>query len=414
MAEIILDNTKISVPKRLGILSFLSEIQKKCKQYIYVINGKEICVLQSLDQIQRGMWKRYKLPDIYGYYYIEPETSNEIILFSEQFANKLGSFPYEATEEDLYQKKSNAPWRSTASDSVAASATRPVSVNYSEKFIERMSGRSSNQSAIVDQTVLQPPIVPVPIVAPAQPRSGFVPNNYRIENNNTETSTQYISPKSLDNLNRILNYQKQNFDSQNNFQGLNINQFQPNQLLQNQQSQLQNQFQQSQFQPNQLQNQSQHFQNQFQPNQLLQNQFQPNQLQNQQSQLQNQFQPNQLLQNQFQPNQLLQNQFQPNQLMTNQVSIGNQQMPSNHQQPVYQTIIQPKLNTIDNIYKTIPSQAQNLEPQRTIQPSSINENEKRNLRYFSPPKKTTSKTAKPNNVGFQNTAPQQVQTQFIA
>jgi hypothetical protein len=106
MAEITLDDNKIAVPKRLNITTFLSELQKKTKQFIYLIDKKEVGIFQTLNEVKKGMWRKMKIQDDICHHYIDPDTEIEYIVFSDEFVKKLGSFPYEGPSVSKRQQQS--------------------------------------------------------------------------------------------------------------------------------------------------------------------------------------------------------------------------------------------------------------------------------------------------------------------
>ena len=249
MAEIVLDDNKICVPTRLKVLTFLSELQKKTKQIIYLINEKEIGIFESLNDVKRGMWRRLKPTDGIAYYYIDPDTQNEYTLFLEECAIKLGNFPYEIPNRVPQQ----AYTRSTPS-TIDQSATyqsyqqtlpsyRPLPSKMTSNSFQATQ-MSNNLQAPIPQTPLN---IPQPHVQPhVQPQSypnfdtqssgqqnqyhpifqkyndDKTTNLYSMYQNLLQTpppppqqtqnqpQQQYMSNKSIQNLNRIMAYtQKQ-------------------------------------------------------------------------------------------------------------------------------------------------------------------------------------------------------------
>jgi hypothetical protein len=231
MAEIVLDDTKIAVPKKLKILSFLAEIQKKApNQFLYVVNDKDICIFENLDQVRKGMWRRYKLPDIYGHYYIDPENLNEIIVFSEDLANKLGSFPYEGPPlpskqvpqsdnpfptQSMVQKQNVMQRFQTQQSSVVPSVVAQNSVQPSA-FQSTIPTTLPSISQAIQQSALQAPVTPMPLSPPPQMQQYSYNNSLSTTNT---SNNQHMNPKSIDNLNRILSYQQ---SIQNNNRTMNF------------------------------------------------------------------------------------------------------------------------------------------------------------------------------------------------
>jgi hypothetical protein len=246
MAEILLDDNKICIPNRLKISTFLSELQKKTKQIIYLINDKEIGVFQSVTDVKRGMWRRLKPSDGIAHYYIDPETQNEYTIFSEECANKLGSFPYEgpnklqlSTSQDksvMYQQtiqSTRPPMRPQSNPSLQQPV--PNSFQQSNPSLQQPVPNSFQQSIpSLQQPVpnsfqqfnpsLQQPIPNSfqqfnPSLQQPIPNSFQQPNPmYQIQNfgyqkpqeqskQNTNIGNK-MNSKTLQNMNRILAYQK--------------------------------------------------------------------------------------------------------------------------------------------------------------------------------------------------------------
>jgi hypothetical protein len=107
MAEITLDDNKIDLPKRLNLTTFLAELQKKTKQYLYLIDRKEIGIFQNINEVKKGMWRKLKASDEICHYYIDPETEIEYIIFSNELMKRLGSFPYEGSIKKVQQPNPN-------------------------------------------------------------------------------------------------------------------------------------------------------------------------------------------------------------------------------------------------------------------------------------------------------------------
>lgn len=151
MAEITLDDTKIAVPKRLSITTFLAEIQKKTKQFLYLINEKEVGIFQSINDVRRGMWKKLKPSDEICHYYIDSETEIEYIVFSEELAKKIGSFPYENLSRKTQETK-NVQQQQVYS-------SQPFQQSLPTSLLSGLNPNQISQSSVLFQTQnLQPPI----------------------------------------------------------------------------------------------------------------------------------------------------------------------------------------------------------------------------------------------------------------
>ena len=468
MATIVLDDPKISIPKRLKILSFLAEIQKKApQQYIYVINEKEVAVFTNVNEIKKGMWRRYKLPDIHGYYYIDPETQNEITLFSEEFANKLGTFPYEGPplkKEPLVNPNYSATLPSALQSTLQSTLPSTLTSGMQGSAIPsalKLSNMGNNPNAYqatiksLQLSALQPPVVAAPLSAP--PTSSFTPfmpysnslysRGQQNQNNNSQqqqqSTTSYMSARSIDNLNRILSFQsstKQNnpYDNQNiytNWNGNSLSNLFTSQGLEQQGQIQQGMQQQPVYQTSHQSNQNQAplpFTQLIQPNYndtrfniAPLNQLQQQQLQQQQQQDQQLYMQQPIQQRIIQPQQLQQPNYQPH----------NLQQPINpiQQQPIQQ---QQGQQTVQQQGQQLSASGPLQQKQQVLQQVLNKEKTDAKLRYFPPyaKKKSTASGAPPNkpvqptstkqeqskqrlqlqNSAMTNTAPQPVQSQFSA
>jgi hypothetical protein len=201
MAEITLDDNKICIPTRLKIATFLSELQKKTKQIIYLINDKEIGIFQSLNDVKRGMWRRLKPNDTIAHYYIDPETQNEYTIFSPECANKLGNFPYEGPISQL-----SAQDRSAYQQSIQT--TRPQIRNQTPSSSLQQPIQSLQQPI---QSLQQPMIQNVQSYSQNQfANVGYqkYPPEQRLQQTPSDQQ-QKMNSKSIQNMNRIAAFQKQ-------------------------------------------------------------------------------------------------------------------------------------------------------------------------------------------------------------
>ena len=200
MAEIILDDNKLCIPTRLKIATFLSEFQKKTKQIIYLINDKEIGIFGSLNDVKRGMWRRLKPNDSIAYYYIDPETQNEYTIFSSECANKLGNFPYEGP--DIRNSSVNTVQSQDRS-------AYQQSVQTMRPPIRSLTPSSSLQAPI--QSV-PPPMAQQISYQPPTVQNQFMNVGYQkypIEQRPQPDPQQKMNSKSIQNMNRIMAFQKQ-------------------------------------------------------------------------------------------------------------------------------------------------------------------------------------------------------------
>jgi hypothetical protein len=186
MAEITLDDNKIAVPKRLNVTTFLSEIQKKTKQYLYLINQKEIGIFQNLNDVKKGMWRKLKPGDEICYYYIDPETETEYTVFSDELMKKLGAFPYEGSSV----KKPNSQQQLVQQNSFAPSSNLPLpSTPYQTNLLSGIPANQISQNSVLYQTQnLQAPIT--------SDFSFYPSTNYPQQNNYTHPSSSSL-PQSL-------------------------------------------------------------------------------------------------------------------------------------------------------------------------------------------------------------------------
>ena len=186
MAEITLDDNKIAVPKRLNVTTFLSEIQKKTKQYLYLINQKEIGIFQNLNDVKKGMWRKFKPGDEICYYYIDPETETEYTVFSDELMKKLGAFPYEGSSV----KKPNSQQQLVQQNSFAPSSNLPLpSTPYQTNLLSGIPANQISQNSVLYQTQnLQAPIT--------SDFSFYPSTNYPQQNNYTHPSSSSL-PQSL-------------------------------------------------------------------------------------------------------------------------------------------------------------------------------------------------------------------------
>lgn len=196
MAEIILDNNRIDLStNHLKLYSFLAEIQKKTKQYIYLVNNSEIGVFDNLDYVKKGMWRRFKNHDSANntYFYIDQETHLEHTVFSSEFAIKLGNVGYEPPP-----KPKISPNQSSVPTQGPPSAQAPVTTA-SMLLPEDMSFTTLNTSR-------------APVYPQYNPNSmiignySFVQPDPQNSKKSQKISTKNMSSKSIQNLNRILAY----------------------------------------------------------------------------------------------------------------------------------------------------------------------------------------------------------------
>ena len=484
MAEIILDDTKIAVPKRLNITTFLSELQKKTKQFLYLVDKKEVGIFQNLNEVKKGMWRKMKIQDDVCHHYIDPDTEIEYIVFSDELVKKLGSFPYEgpsiAKRQQQQVQMSQATIPSFAPSSLPHQVSQPSFVVHSSQNLQppitsdfsfyqqnpnhhyQQVNQYPNYSTLPtnnnynpqnliqsSQQVPQNPMMaqqqmnPLPQMNqqpqqtsyPSYPSLNEIPRynnldlnetfqqfanliqsnttNYSQPFNNQQTSNQSkqnnngnnnsnsqqpkLSSKSLQNLNRIQAFLKQQINPQGQQQNQSVQngmQQPPDELFQQQgfsSWNLNQQSQQPQQQPLfQRVNQDQQFMN------LNQGQQQGQGLQGQMQNLQRQTLP-------VQQQQL--GQQQP--LTTNPRQVSIQSV----QQPVISSRVQPVRKS------TIPVQLPSAQTLQTIQTESIPGQGSANGRqkYFPPyqGKKKVNPT-QPSQQPNQNIAPQPVENKFSA
>lgn len=240
MAEIALDDARIFIPKRLKLISFVAELQKKTQNaFLYVVNEKELGVFQNLSEVKRGMWRRLKLPDLYGHYYIDPDSLSEFIVFSEELVNKLGTFPYEGplnknlpsvkpgplvnkaqalrtmVTSALQQSQSTNPINMGAQNTITQQPTVPVT---QQNPFQTLTGGTSGLQ------ILSPSLqAPITSLSFSQNQSYPSQNIYNPSQNFGQGYSQPQLPqsnntkmnyKSVENMNRILNFRAQSAPQQ--------------------------------------------------------------------------------------------------------------------------------------------------------------------------------------------------------
>ena len=196
MAEIILDNNRIDLStNHLKLYSFLAELQKKTKQYIYLVNNNEIGVFDNLDNVKKGMWRRFKTHDSANntYFYIDQDTHLEHTVFCSEFAIKLGNVGYEPPP-----KPKISPNQSSVPTQTPTQSAGPVA-SASMLLPEDMSFTTVNTSR-------------APVYPQYNPNSmiignySFVQPDPQNSKKSQKISTKNMSSKSIQNLNRILAY----------------------------------------------------------------------------------------------------------------------------------------------------------------------------------------------------------------
>jgi hypothetical protein len=219
MAEITLDDTKICIPTRLKIATFLSELQKKTKQILYLINDKEIGIFQSLNDVKRGMWRRLKPNDSIAFYYIDPETQNEYTIFSSECATKLGNFPYEgpvatqlsSQDRSAYQQSLQSMRPPVRPSLQSSSLQQPIPSLQSFPQTQNTSLQGNSHgplqgSSLQGQSYGQPqqPLTSNPYV-------NFGYQKYQVDQTqqSSESSQPKMNSKSIENMNRIMAFQRQ-------------------------------------------------------------------------------------------------------------------------------------------------------------------------------------------------------------
>jgi hypothetical protein len=437
MAEIILDDTKICIPNRLKIATFISEIQKKTKQIIYLINEKEVGVFQSLGEVKRGMWRRLKPSDSIAHYYIDPETQNEYTVFSSECANKLGNFPYEGpTNINQNQERSAAYQQSIQT-------IRPP-IRQGQPPVENLQGYPSLQQTIQQgHPSLQQPITAQPLSyqngQSSQTTQGFVGGSngsfpsYPFMNVGYQKYTEpppqtnpqpRMSSKTLQNINRIAAFQRQQmggsgYDDSKGPKPPIMNQWFSN-LDTNTQEKFQNLFSTNNHYQNNLTTYPQNYSypppvsstitqpsyqsvlpNNFQPQPNIQSTqgFQPQPNQGFQPQTQFQPQPNIQSNQSFQP----QTQFQPQ-----QSTQGFNKPQSSYVPPHVMSVYASSIPEDETIRRTSFPRGQGAQGQGTQGQGAQGgqgQVDKDGFRYFPPgrPKKSV-----------QNVAPQTVESKFTA
>lgn len=219
MAEIVFDDNKLCIPNRLRVSTFLSELQKKTKQIIYLINDKEVGIFQSLEEVKKGMWRRLKPNDDIAHYYIDPETQNEYTIFSNDCANKLGNFPYEGTTRVQSQTNPDRSMSYQQTIQSVASQPRQLHPSLQQPIVYQQQNPSGfqqihpqfqqeNQQFQQENPSLQ--YRPVGYQKYPEPQPTQMKN-----------TQQRMNPKSIQNLNRILAFQRQ----QNNPPEPSVNQW---------------------------------------------------------------------------------------------------------------------------------------------------------------------------------------------
>jgi hypothetical protein len=236
MAEITLDDTKICIPTRLKISTFLSELQKKTKQILYLINDKEIGVFQSLNDVKRGMWRRLKPNDSIAHYYIDPETQNEYTVFSTECATKLGNFPYEgpitnqlsSQDRSAYQQSLQSMRPPVRSSVQSSSLQQPIPSLHPFQQTQTTTLQSTGQAQGSVQGSVQGPVQGPAFQGAVQgqsygqsqqlmmssypPYGNFGYQKYPVEQRQpppSEPSQPKMNSKSIENMNRIMAFQRQ-------------------------------------------------------------------------------------------------------------------------------------------------------------------------------------------------------------
>jgi hypothetical protein len=97
------EQTKIKIPPRMKIESFMNQMQKKTKQILCLLNNNEVLIL-DIDQISYGMWKKWKEDEVDCFYYIDEDKNEHIKIFSSEANNKLGSIPLQVNNK-TYEKE---------------------------------------------------------------------------------------------------------------------------------------------------------------------------------------------------------------------------------------------------------------------------------------------------------------------
>jgi len=88
--------------KKIPLNNFLHMLQTQSSDIICLVGGKEIILYNKTD-LQKGMWKKYKEDDEYGFYYLN-ENNQHITIYSLEADMLLGSIPAEPQ-----QSQSNKP-----------------------------------------------------------------------------------------------------------------------------------------------------------------------------------------------------------------------------------------------------------------------------------------------------------------
>jgi hypothetical protein len=91
--------------KKIQLNNFLHMLQAQSSDIICLVGGKEI-ILYNKSDLHKGMWKKYKEDDEYGFYYIN-EDNQHITIYSLEADMLLGSIPAPAPVPQ--QLQSNKP-----------------------------------------------------------------------------------------------------------------------------------------------------------------------------------------------------------------------------------------------------------------------------------------------------------------
>jgi hypothetical protein len=188
------DQTKIKIPPRMKIETFMNQMQKKTKQILCLLNNNEVLIM-DLEQLSHGLWKKWKEDDTDCFHYIDEDKNEHIKIFSEEANKKLGSIPIQTTTSHISEKDEGLEIK-----------------QYKNKFEEFMN-HPSIQTPIPMVNYQQQPIPP--------------PNPYLFNNKNKKESQKIANMQKFNQIQNQIQNPMQN-QIQNPIQNSMQNQVQPN------------------------------------------------------------------------------------------------------------------------------------------------------------------------------------------